>query len=59
MEIARKGCRVRLGNGNDIRFWSDTWVAEDSLDKLFPRLYSISMEKEAKVSSMGFWDGMD
>lgn len=59
MEIVRKGCRVRLGNGNDIRFWSDIWVVEDFLDKLFLRFYFILMEKEVKVLSMGFWDGMD
>jgi hypothetical protein len=46
----------RLGNGSTIRFWKDVWVAGQSLQELFPRLFGISTQKEAMISDVGWWD---
>ncbi|GAU45475.1 hypothetical protein TSUD_190940 [Trifolium subterraneum] len=42
----------KLGNGVDTSFWEDTWVGNRSLKDRFPRLYSISIQKEAKVAEL-------
>jgi hypothetical protein len=41
-----------LGNGENTSFWADRWTEEVPLRDLFPRLFSISMEKEASVASL-------
>jgi hypothetical protein len=46
----------RLGNGASTRFWLDTWVGSSSLKDRFPRLYSISNQKEASVADL--WGGV-
>ncbi|MCI18150.1 RNA-directed DNA polymerase (Reverse transcriptase), partial [Trifolium medium] len=43
----------RLGNGNSTRFWLDVWFGNLSLGERFPRLFSISLQKDAMVSN--FW----
>jgi hypothetical protein len=51
-----------MGNGEHTRFWEDRWVGVASLSELFPRLFSISMQKEVSVARMrnqnglGSWD---
>ena len=46
---------VKLGNGNSTRFWHDTWCEAGPLKRTFPRLFSISMQKNSFVSQMGVW----
>ncbi|MCI03186.1 ribonuclease H protein, partial [Trifolium medium] len=38
-----------LGNGTSTRFWEDNWVGNTPLKERFPRLYSMSIQKDAKV----------
>jgi hypothetical protein len=51
-----------MGNGEHTRFWEDRWVGDATLSELFPRLFSISMQKEVSVArmrnqnSVGSWD---
>ncbi|MCH80987.1 LINE-1 reverse transcriptase like [Trifolium medium] len=42
-----------LGNGNATSFWNDVWVRNQSLAVVFPRLYSISLQHQMKLSQMG------
>jgi len=49
--------RKKLGNGSNTRFWKDRWVGEMPLLQLFPRLFSISNQKEAKVRKLVMWQG--
>lgn len=48
-----------LGSGEDTLFWSDYWVGDRCLRDTFPRLYRLSLQKDARVSEMGSWvDGV-
>ncbi|KAL7169038.1 hypothetical protein ACSBR2_034130 [Camellia fascicularis] len=54
--------RIKVGNGGRIMFWYDTWLNNRDLQVQFPRLYSLSTEKEetrqqisAKKSNLGLW----
>lgn len=44
-------CRVGIGNG--IRFWTDVWAEEMPLQKLFPRVFALSLNKGAAISEVG------
>ncbi|KAF1878699.1 hypothetical protein Lal_00047370 [Lupinus albus] len=49
------GLRRRLGSGRDVSFWSDLWVGQGILKILFARLFQVTNDKDASVSSMGEW----
>lgn len=40
----------RVGNGNDIRFWIDSWIGQAPLKSLFPALFRIEQNKWCVVS---------
>jgi hypothetical protein len=42
----------RVGRGDNTRFWKDAWVGNSPLCARFPRLFSISLQKEASVEEM-------
>jgi hypothetical protein len=42
----------RLGNGRQTRFWRNVWIGDDPLCVKFPRLFSISLQKEACVDEL-------
>jgi hypothetical protein len=46
------GVIKKLGNGRLTSFWCDTWVGDLPLCDRFPRLYSISSQKENSVSEV-------
>jgi hypothetical protein len=46
-----------MGNGINTRFWLDNWLGPISLCEKFPRLFSISLQKEASVASL--WNPND
>jgi hypothetical protein len=46
----------KLGNGVHTSFWIDIWVDDISLKDRFPRLFSISTQKEASVAEV--WNPM-
>ena len=48
-----------LGRGDKVRFWEDVWIGDTSLRSLFPRLYSLSANKEQTVEEVGMWEGLD
>ncbi len=48
-EIFRGGSAYSLGNGNSIRFWTDRWCCETSLQYRFPELYAAVARKTVLV----------
>ncbi|KAK2414852.1 hypothetical protein QL285_037392 [Trifolium repens] len=42
----------RVNNGVSTFFWSQVWIGEVALAEVFPRLFSLSREKEAVVSEV-------
>ncbi|GJT18747.1 reverse transcriptase domain, reverse transcriptase zinc-binding domain protein [Tanacetum coccineum] len=44
-----------VGNGRDIRFWTDRWVDEVRLCDRFPRLYHLDRQKEGMMAEKGNW----
>lgn len=41
-----------VGNGNQIRFWEDSWMGNKPLCFQFPRLYDISFSKNISVAEV-------
>ncbi|PNX95580.1 F-box family protein [Trifolium pratense] len=41
-----------IGNGASTCFWSDLWIGDSLLYVKFPRLFSLSLQKEAKVREL-------
>ncbi|GFP87170.1 hypothetical protein PHJA_000860700 [Phtheirospermum japonicum] len=48
-----------LGNGRRISFWEEVWVGGESLKSIFPRLFSVSLDKKKNVGEMGVWEGSE
>lgn len=42
--------RLRVGQGDRIKFWNDCWAAGEPLADLFPSLYCIAVNPEARVA---------
>ena len=49
--------RRKVGNGLKTFFWLDKWAGPRPFNLIFPRLYSIATNKQAKVRDYGYWDG--
>ena len=49
--------RRMVGNGANALFWLDQWLGNFSLKHKFPRLFLISSNPNATISSCGFWVG--
>jgi hypothetical protein len=50
-------CVVRkVGNGENASFWRDMWVGNAPLFTSFPRLFSVFLQKYAKV---GYFSGVN
>lgn len=45
----------RVGDGKTTSFWFDNRVAGMCLKQRYPRLYSVAINKNARVGEMGFW----
>ena len=53
------GFNWNVGDGKDISFLEDRWLAGGVLKRTFPRLFSICSAKNARVAELGSWsDGM-
>lgn len=52
-----KEIRKRVGNGAGTSFWYEAWFGETSMKDEFPRLFSLSEDKSARVADLGYWDG--
>lgn len=56
--IVEESMHVRVGDGSSTLFWYDKWCAEGPLKDTFPRLFSISEQKEDLICNMGLWDDL-
>ena len=51
-EIRKEGSRLSnyivfsVGNGRSIRFWLDSWCADEALCNSFPSLFALTVSKE-------------
>ncbi|GJS93017.1 RNA-directed DNA polymerase, eukaryota [Tanacetum coccineum] len=43
--------RLKLGNGENTRFWVDNWYEGGVIKELFPRMFALELNKNATVSS--------
>lgn len=50
-----EGVERVIGNCVDTYFWEEKCVGGVCLKVLFPRLYRLSLDREARVESMGVW----
>ena len=46
-----------LGDSRRINFWNDVWCGEESLSSSFPSLFSLAVNKEAKV--VDIWESRE
>ena len=53
--IIEEGMGVKIGNGQSVSFWHDTWCDGGALKRIFPKLYTISLQKNLLISQMGIW----
>jgi len=53
--LIRAGCKLKMGNGNHVNFWSDTWLTDFCLANSYPALFRLSSSKARIVSQMGYW----
>ena len=50
---------MELGDGCKARLWDDILVENGRMKKTFPRLYSLSCQKECCMGKCGFWYGVE
>jgi len=43
----------KVGDGRKNSFWEDSWLICGALKRVFPRLFSLSSAKYAKVAQLG------
>jgi hypothetical protein len=46
------GGSFKVGNGEDMRFWEDTWLGNKSLAMQYPSLYNIVHRKNVSVANV-------
>ena len=47
---------LALGNGRRISFWKDGWCGEEALSLMFPNLFRLTAQKNARVADLWNWD---
>ena len=47
---------LALGNGRRISFWKDVWCGEEALSLMFPNLFRLTAQKNARVADLWDWD---
>ncbi|KAK9042647.1 hypothetical protein V6N11_017714 [Hibiscus sabdariffa] len=49
---------LQVGDGKTLDFWDDSWVQNNQLKKIFPRIFALSVKKSGKISKFGLWEGI-
>ncbi|GKV19224.1 hypothetical protein SLEP1_g29512 [Rubroshorea leprosula] len=49
------GFKLKMGDGNTVRFWKDVWIGNQTLANQFPSLFRVSSGKEERISKLGKW----
>lgn len=47
--------RWKIGEGNQAKFWLDSWLGEETLASKFPRLFIISNQQNELLGNVGQW----
>ena len=47
---------LALGNGRRISFWKDVWCGEEALSIMFPNLFRLTAQKNARVADLWNWN---
>ena len=55
--VVKNGLWIMVGDGKNTLFWEDLWVGDSCLKDRFPRLYSLSSQRETFIAECGVWDG--
>ncbi|CAL0321355.1 unnamed protein product [Lupinus luteus] len=50
-----EGVQRRVGSGESVSFWRDSWVGEVCLMSRFSILFQAALDKDASISSSGRW----
>lgn len=58
-EFFLQNFKIIMGNGERIHFWTNRWFNNISLRNEFPRLFSLSIEKEGLLQIFYQWKGQD
>ena len=45
----------KIGVGDKVRFWEDSWFNNNSLKSVYLMLYSLSVDQGLKVEEVGNW----
>lgn len=48
----------KMGNDSQTLFWHNLWIGSSPLKLVCPRLFYLNTAKDALISSVGFWDGL-
>ena len=54
-KIIQSASRKRVGDGKETSFWHDSWVHEEALKTIYPRLFRKTDQPDATVASMRKW----
>ncbi|GKV25986.1 hypothetical protein SLEP1_g35354 [Rubroshorea leprosula] len=49
------GFKLKMGEGNTVRFWKDMWTGNQPFADQFPALFQVSSGKEDRICNMGKW----
>lgn len=49
--------KVRFGRGGKVLFWEEDWSGHGTLQSLFPKLFSISLNTGCRIQEMWFPQG--
>lgn len=58
-EILQDSLKLKLGQGNILRFWVDCWIGDIALKIMYPRLYRVTTQSLYTTIDVGLWDGED
>ncbi|CAM8969112.1 unnamed protein product [Rhodiola kirilowii] len=51
----REGVILKLGRGNELSFWEDAWAGEKPFKDVYPKLFMLAVDGQAKVGESGLW----
>lgn len=57
-KVIMEGTGKNVG-ASSTKFWEDCWLGDGKLMNAYPRLYSISLQRQELIYNMGFWDGYE
>ncbi|OMO79278.1 hypothetical protein CCACVL1_13790 [Corchorus capsularis] len=46
------GMTIIVGDGKNIKFWSDHWIGDSPLKLIFPRIFSLAVDKDARIADL-------